>query len=393
MKSGNFSTSVGVFLIVVAVATATGSDASLPHGESAAVGSAASQESPSFLGYRVGEERRYVLGPPQELFAQEHASWSIHLRELLGDPPTGVFELTHLWQRAASRSAPPIGLVVRVDSAGELRVNGYGFPIELRFTTERQLAGLGVELYTIRYRFEDGTFHKHTTMGGVDLEHAVKIRHNDDLDLSVPTGLYASAPTALNCLFTQQFFSVAGSAAVPQQGSIGSNPSLVSPTDSIRGAEDAQCSESLFSNPGLISLMLPVLWEEGNGEHRYLVLTPAGPFGMPGLGGQALGMSAQSRGAGFDSRQSADARTNSDIDTLRYIERVRVDIGRRKRDAWRFDGMRAFDALYVDDDGVVLRADLATRVSNAMSLNGLATEFDPMDDRPLWIRLLFPSEY
>ena len=96
---------------------------------------------------------------------------------------------------------------------------------------------------------------------------------------------------------------------------------------------------------------------------------------------------------GFDTQHAASPRTNSDVDNLRYIERVRVDIGRRTLDAWRFDGMRAFDAVYVDDDGVVLRADLATRVSEGLSLNGLAEEFAPMDDRALWVRLLFPSEY
>ncbi len=58
--------------------------------------------------------------------------------------------------------------------------------------------------------------------------------------------------------------------------------------------------------------------------------------------------------------------------------------------------MRAFDAVFVDDEGVVLRVDLAATVSSWTAPSNVRSEIiEPtqMDDRGLWIRLLFPSEY
>ncbi|MGD8817819.1 MAG: hypothetical protein PVJ51_11600, partial [Acidobacteriota bacterium] len=48
-----------------------------------------------FLGFEAGEERRYVLGPAEQLHPGEGGDWSIYLRELVGNPPEGIFELAH----------------------------------------------------------------------------------------------------------------------------------------------------------------------------------------------------------------------------------------------------------------------------------------------------------
>lgn len=397
MKRDIVSTSVGAFLVLIALPVASRPDVSPSVGIEVALDTSPAQSSPSFLGFQRGEERRYLLGPPRELDAEEYGGWSIRLRELLGDPPDGVFELTHQWQRGASSTELPIGTITRINSEGELRVNGYGFPVELRFTTARHFAGMGDEIYTVRYRFQDGGFLKHITMDGQELEHVVKITRTDDLDLSIPSGLHAFAPTGVGCSSSLPLDPRQVAAGMPPPRTAGSSPSPPPPARPRRFAVNTACSESLFANPGLISLMLPVLWEEGTGEHEFLMLTPAGPFGMPGVGA-GVGLSVGTVRAGrsdFDFKRAASPLTNSNVEKLRYIDRVRVEVGGRARDAWRFDGMRAFDAIYVDDDGIVLRVDLAARLSDALLLNGLTggVDLEKLHTRELWIRLLSASEY
>ena len=65
----------------------------------------APQADTTFLGFDLGEERRYVLGPPQKLYIGESATWSIHLREIMAEPRHGIFELAHTWEPPSSSSA------------------------------------------------------------------------------------------------------------------------------------------------------------------------------------------------------------------------------------------------------------------------------------------------
>ena len=57
--------------------------------------------------------------------------------------------------------------------------------------------------------------------------------------------------------------------------------------------------------------------------------------------------------------------------------------------------MGDFEAIYVDDDGVVLRIDLSERSMLGISGNDGLVSVDPtqMSRDRLSIRLLFPSEY
>lgn len=364
---------------------------------------AVSQSSPSFLGFDLGEERRYVLGPAEELYSGEGAMWSIRLRELMADPPDAVFELSHEWRGAEYRSEPPIGTPISVSSSGELRVNAHGFPLDLRFRTERHLYGLGEQAYTVRYLFEHGDFRKFFSVGSRDFDHRVRVRRTDGLDVSTPRGMWAHAPMALECMFSLPPSTSRSTSPVRAPSpTAGSGTPGVMPAAPLRIAGQVDCREPLFANPGLLSLVLPTLWEAGTGELDFLMLTPAGDFGMPGVsgGGGSLGGSGGiSGGAGtrhFDSERATRAQTNSEVEGLRYVDRVRVSIGRRMIDAWRFEGMRAFDAVFVDDDGVVLRVDLAATISTwptPLDVRSPLLEPTRMDNRGLWIRLLFPSEY
>lgn len=355
------------------------------------------QSTAAFLGFESGEERRYALGPPEELYAGERATWAMRLREVFADPPHAIFELAHVWDRGRRTQREfAIGTVTHVQSAGELRVNAHGFPLEMRFETERHLAGMGEEIYSVRYRFEDGGYMKHIAAGGRDLEHRTRHLSNDDLDLDIPGGMYPFGAAAMACLLTQPPETTYAPGVLPGRPGGGNTPP-VAPTGNVRFAAEVTCKEPLFANPGLLSLMLPALWEAGTGELEFVVLTPAGYFGMPGVGGGGAlpGMSVMMQNRPFDSQEASHPRTNSDIEELRYRDRVRVDVGVRTLDAWLFEGMRDFDAVYVDDDGVVLRVDLAAPAAMALPRSGALADVDPglADQRDLWIRLLFASEY
>jgi len=352
-------------------------------------------QAPTVLGFSLGEERRYVLGPTENLYVGEQAMWSIRLREVLADPPDAVFELAHVWNRGERVRNLAIGTVIAVQSNGELHVNRHGFPMELRFETERQLFGMGSEAYTVRYEFENGSFKKLISVGGRDLEHRARHLSNEELDLDAPLGMYPFSAEAIGCELALPPESMAQPGMMPG-ASAGAG---MVPGQGVRFAGRLDCKEPLFANPGLLSLVMPALWEAGTGELDFVVLTPAGYYGMPGVsgGGAVPGVSVMMQDRPFDSQEASHPRTNSDIEHLRYQDRVRVEVGERTRDAWLFDGMHDFRAVYVDDDGVVLRVDLAPDAGMSMPRAGSRgiDQANPGfgDTRELWVRLLYPSEY
>ncbi len=391
MKTGVSTIRAVLFLVVIALPASGRPSTALER-----TGPLYAKQRPSFFGYEEGEERRYVLGPPEALSGNEGATWSIYLRELLGDPAEGIFELTHEWHREETRAELPLGTITRIVSEGELRVNGHGFPVAIEFKTERHLAGMGDQIYTIRYRYEDGSYRKQISAEGKNLAHTAMIRGHKNLDRSVPSGLFVLVPTALDCSMSVPVDARRMARVVPPtRGRAGLTPPPIA--QPRRFADNSLCREALFANPGLISLMLPELWEQGTGQREFLLLTPAGFFGMPGvfLGGQATGVAAAAGPDGFDFTRAASPATNSAIERLRYLERVEVEVGSRKREAWLFDRMGDFEAIYVDDDGVVLRIDLSEGSMLGLSINGGLVSVDPtqMSRGRLSIRLLFPSEY
>lgn len=349
-------------------------------------------QEPSFLGFDVGEERRYVLGPAEELLGSEAATWSIRLRELLGNPPDGIFVLTHTWRRADTRMELPLGTITRVASEGELRVNGRSFPVDLNFETQRHLAGVGDEVYTIRYEFRDGKYHKHVSAQSKDWSYVVMIRGQEYLDREARSGLYAFLPIAPDCSIPPPLNPrrAAGVALPSDPSRARVSGTALRPTREF--ADNRLCSrEPLFANPGLLSLMLPALWEEGTGERGFLLLTPTGALEGPGV---SLGGLVAKPQVTADGLSAVHPDVNSNIETLRYVERVRVEVGSRTREAWLFDRFGDFEAIYVDDEGIVLRADIMER-GRGLSINGSIASVDPtrLQGRRLFVRLLFPSEY
>ncbi len=357
-----------------------------------------------FLGFEIGEERRYVLGPEDALGRSERGKWLIRLDEVfeIDGEPEGLFALSHEWS-----APPPIGDVVLgrirdVKSAGSVRVNGYGFPLMIQFQTRRHLDGMGEEAYTIDFRLDDDhrRYEKRTTARGERWYQNVSIRRHGTVDLDGPVGLFAFLPGAPGCLDSPvQRYDRAGGGAYLQPRSAGSpsNPVINAPT-TVKITDNSGCEESMFAHPGLLSLAMPALWE-AQGEREYLFFTPIGPVGEPRTGvsggipvpggGIPYGPGSISQPGGLNrglrppssmGRLEADPLSNStyhETETLTFIERVSVEIGGRTTDAWLIEISDHYGPIYVDDDGGVMRIDLP-----------------PVPGAPeRWIRMLWPSEF
>jgi len=356
-----------------------------------------------FLGFEVGEERRYVLGPPESLLRGETAMWSIQLDEIYtgeDGAPAGEFSLRHEWQAPQSRTEVPLRTIMRVNSKGTVRVNAYGFPTKIHHETVRHLAGLGNEAYTIEYELKDDNraYEKSTTREGEDWKQHVAIRRHDGVDRNAPAGLYAFLPNAPGCMDRRVFTYEGQSGVNPQPGATGSPGQVLTPRSTLKVVDNADCEESLFAHPGLLSLAMPALWE-AQGEREYLFFTPIGPVGephtgaavgIPGLGqpGQPGGppMGPGGRPVGVMGAPSSMGRlqgaplsysTYHEIETLKFIERVSIRIGSRTREAWLIEMSNDFGPIYVDDDGGVLRIDLPPLAGGGER----------------YLRMLWPSEF
>ncbi len=363
---------------------------------------AALAQSEEFLGYEIGEERRYVLGPEESLLRGEMGFWSIRLEEVFrgGEGlPEGVFALEHRWQAPQPAVGnPPLRAIMRVQSEGTVRVNRYGFPLMIRFETLRHLAGMGEQAYTIDYAIEDENrrYQKRTTIDGERWYQNVGIRNHDTIERKAGAGLFAFLPTAPGCLDREIITYNGQGSSMPQPRSAGSQPGAqMTPPSTLRVVNNADCEEALFANPGLLALGMPMLWE-AQGEREYVFFTPIGPmresqtnigirypgqpYGpgavtrQPGMGGSGMGAPSSMGRLEGDPLSAGDYH---EIETLKFIERVSVRVGARTRDAWLIQMSDDAGPIYVDDEGGVLRIDLP-----------------PVPDAPeRFIRMLWPSEF
>ena len=313
----------------------------------------------TFLGFEVEEERRYVLGPPAALGDGESGTWLIRLAEVTGSGREvhGLFVLAHTWHIPALGRPIPPGTVTGVESSGSILVNAHGFPLRIDIRTKRQLAGVGDQAYNVSFEYDDGEYHKVVTGTGNRQEDDVGIRDNRYVDFKIPAGVFAYLPSAPECYVGQ-----------PRS----------------KPADNSDCEESLFANPGLLSFAIPALWEAG-GEREFVFFTPIGPIGdRSWKAGVAQTPPGGSRGVNIplDSGrlmyEPLAPFSYHEIETLRYGERTSIRLGRRRQDAWMVQGPGQLLAIYVDDDGRVIRVDLPKR-----------DDFDP----GRWIRLLLPSEF
>lgn len=351
------------------------------------------------LGFEVGEEHRYVLGPEEALGRGETGMWSIRLDEIHvrnDGSPESLFALRHEWQAPQPVGDPPLRAITRVRSEGTLRVNAHGFPLFIHYETIRHLAGLGDEAYTVDYDLDEEhrRFDKSTTSDGVRWYQSIPVRRHDTVDHDTPEGLFVFLPAGPGCL-DRYVATYEVERANPQPRSA-ATPSSNQPGVStpVKVADNADCEESLFANPGLLNLAMPALWE-AQGEREYVFFTPIGAVGKP-EGGVVVGIPTNGppivptgigRGPGLgpmggfpDRRSEGSATTVStyhEVETIEFIDRVAVRVGERVVDGWRMETAGELGAVYVDDDGVVLRVDLP-------DVEGVPERF---------LRRLWPSEF
>ena len=365
--------------------------------------------SETFLGYGIGEERRFVLGPPEALGRGESGVWAIRLEEVYlpgTESAEAVFALGHEWHAPVVAQEVPFRWITRVQSDGTIRVNPHGFPLRIDYATQRHLAGLGEEAYTIEYEFEDSNYEKRTTIMGKRWRDSVFIRGHDYLDKSVPAGMFAFLPAPPGCMDRRvTTWDQAGYVQPPQPRSGATEPAqqIVMPTTN-KIVDNADCEESLFINPGLLSLAMPAFWE-AKGDREFLFFTPIGPVGdrdtglrigiptggtgMPGgppagapgmpVGQPPGGMPGSMGGSPGSLSETITPATYHEVERLRFGgDRVQIRVGHRSAEAWRVQGPDQLGAIYIDDAGVVLRIDLPK-----------LHESQPQR----WIRMLWPSEF
>jgi len=306
----------------------------------------------SAFGYEVGEERRYVLEPQRSLRPGESAWWSIVLEEIRGegDDLRVIFSLEHeraelirdIFGGSSGRRQ-----IVEVD--GRLTVNRFGFPLRLVITEQHDVGGeygSRGEVHTTLFTFDGERFVKQVRISGREWKFNIAIASHDDLDLAVPVGLFAYLPTALRCL------GVPGEAGRPSR---------------CRGGDPA------FANPGLLSLALPVMWEEQVNKKKFLFFTPSGVGTMPG---GLIDMNRLVRLERDQRRNFTRYYDKVDLEIKDYVEGA--EIGPRKLDAWMLEGSGEMRQVYTDADGKVLK---------------VIIDPHPVTYGERWIRLLFPSEY
>ncbi len=184
------------------------------------------------LGFRVGEERRYALGPPDALGPGETAAWGIKLHHIEGETPAlrAVFDLDYTRHQ-------PSGLLreSRMTRSvwAELTVNEAGFPLKI-VVGERIEAG---EIIT-EYVYGGGRYDK--TIRWPETELSIELRipgHGTDDELR---GVYAFLTQIADQRFT-------GGRAF---------------------------NDSVFANPGLLSLAMPLPLPVDEVDEALIFLTP-----------------------------------------------------------------------------------------------------------------------
>ncbi len=296
--------SLGIAVLLFgALVMATAVVASVPPSGPAAIVSAAGFD--SFLGYEVGEERRYVIAPDDAMRGGEEATWSIRLDrvEIVDGRALGVFDLGHeekRWGVSLSGS-----IFVHWKYSGEARINEFGFPEELRFSMYEEHTGESAwrgELMSTSFTLGDGEYVKTVRVPDQEWEFSVPIASHGGLDLDVPEGMYLFRPRASGIDF--------------------------------------------FTHPALLGMALPEVLTD-DWELRGLFFRPTYPVRHPGSGFARL-----------ERDKLAAVRRNFVKRTLKAADMTELEIGSRVLNVRRIDVSGPLRAAYVDDFGRVVRIDL-----------------------------------
>jgi hypothetical protein len=315
--------SVGATLVAAALAGAFGVGPEAAAAIRTPIGGPVAPQ--SMLGFRQGVARRYALGPPEALVEGEAAEWGITLHHVEGEgaDARAVFDLDYTRREPFGPLREP-----RITRSlwAELTVNRNGFPLKV-VVGERVESG---EIIT-EYVYERGRYVKTITWPETDLSVNLSIPGHDESDQ--PAGVYA--------FLTQ----------IADQRFEGGRP----------------FNDSIFANPGLLSLLLPQPLPAEDWELELVFLTPGSRLvRYPTQEWIRLQRNAQVLRSYFDRNRVE----------LRDVEEI--DLGGEPVLARRFELEGPFRGGYVDALGRVL-----------------LLRHDPGGgmERPQHIRMLRPSEY
>ena len=278
----------------------------------------------TMFGFEVGEQRRYVLGPPDALVEGESMVWNMRLVDVTMSD-SKLFAVFDLRFQATAFTSLDMGLRGRNVKA-TLVVNEAGFPGVLTVQEQHNEVILAAS-YSVQ---ENETYQLVSTWPNEEIEFVIPFASHRDLDLEAQTGL-----------------------------------GLFSNGRDLRGRLVKRSLETIFANPGLLTLSLP--WPPTTGwRQERLMFTPGGQLPRFPSGGLRLNQDrAAARVANFTRM------------TLGIGELEQVDIGGYDVEAYELRLTGPYRRAYVDPLGRVL-----------------LLEHEPNDGRrPRHIRMLWPWEY
>ena len=160
-----------------------------------------------FLGFYVGEERRYVLEPDASFDDGDSAIWIIALETVAADGSSGTFRLHHerRMELGTLVTNPEQRVVSEVVSQAELTVDALGSPQEVLIVNRENLPGLGSDEYSVRYRRDAGKFTKEVSTEEGRWSFEVPVLTDDAFDEAPREGtspaqrVFAFSPAGLTC--------------------------------------------------------------------------------------------------------------------------------------------------------------------------------------------------
>ena len=259
----------------------------------------------TFLGYEIGEERRYAIAPDDAMRDGESATWSVRLDRVETDVgrSIGVFELTHVESRWGLRLSGRV--LVEWNYVGEARINEFGFPEEVRFSMYEEHVGedpwRGV-LMSAAYTLHNGEYIKTVRVPDQEWQFTFGVATHNDLDLDVPTGMFLFRPQA-------------------------------------RGID-------FFMNPALLGFAVPELLPD-TWKQRVLFFRPTYPVRYPGA-----------RYVAVERNRVAAIRRYYVKRTLEAKESYELEVGGRTLNVRKIDVTGPVRDVFVDEFGRVVRIDL-----------------------------------
>lgn len=163
----------------------------------AQLGTAGNEQAPEArpFGFRIGQERRYAIGPPDALEPGEGELWIMRLVSISGEPPNHRinFRLEHEATRF-SRTANVFGRGELIVFRGfmNLTVNEYGFPLHIEYQGDFDNAPTSNSHEEVTLTYAEDWFDVRNRFSMRFREFRLSVASSPLVDPSIPRGVYVS---------------------------------------------------------------------------------------------------------------------------------------------------------------------------------------------------------